>query len=364
MQRVLYISAFPPNQKTAGQNYSRNLLDDWSSISKIDMVLFNYKDHPIEVENSVKVLMRISESKFSKIINSLKLPWFHPFFTCRFHFRVLKYLNEIVGRYDIIYFDFSQVFIYSYFIQHPRKIFMAHDVIVQKYERENSILAKLSLKLVNRTENKILKTANEIYCFSSKDQSIIKEKYHLPSSVVSFYINPEIRNLELESIQVSDYFVLFGAWNRPENEKGLNFFIQNIYPKLTDKKIKIIGPGLSDYAKELICKHNSIQYLGFVENPYPLICQAQALIAPIFNGAGVKVKVIESLASGTPVIGTDVAIEGIPTKNLEKYISIANNEQEFLNILQNYKLITSADKIIIRNNFMENYQQNKFLQYV
>lgn len=364
MQSVLYISAFPPNQRTAGQNYSKNLLNEWSTISEIDLVVFNYKDHPLEAGNSVRILKRISESRFSKLINSLKLPWVHPFFTCRFHFRLLNYLKKIAGQYDIIYFDFSQVFIYSYFIQHPRKIFMAHDVIIQKYERENNLLSRFSLKLLKRTEEKVLKTAHEIYCFSSKDQLLIKEKYHLPSSVVSFYINSEIRNLELESIRVSDYFVLFGAWNRPENEKGLNFFIQNVYPKLTDKKIRIIGPGLSDYSKELIRKHNNIQYLGFLENPYPLICQAQALIAPIFTGAGVKVKVIESLASGTPVIGTDVAMEGIPTKNLGKYILIANNEQEFLNTLQNYQQITHADKIAIRNNFMESYHQNKFLQYI
>lgn len=364
MQKVLYITAFPPNKRTAGQNYSQNLIQDWSNIAQIDLIVFNYREHTIDVGDTVNILKQISESRISKFLNSLKLFWLHPFFTCRFHISLMRYIKSIAKNYDIIYFDFSQVFIYSLFIKHPRKIFMSHDVIVQKYERENSILSKLLLNILSKTEGKLLNTAHEIYCFSIKDQSIIKEKYHLSSSVVSFYINAEIVNLDVRNIKVLDYFVLFGAWNRPENEKGLIFFLQNVYPEIADKEIKIIGPGFSDDLKKMISKYQNIQYLGFLENPYLVIAQSQALIAPIFGGAGVKVKVIESLATGTPIIGTDIAMEGIPTKNIEQYISIANNKQEFLYALQNYHLITNTDKMVIRNSFMENYNQNKFLQYI
>ena len=38
--------------------------------------------------------------------------------------------------------------------------------------------------------------------------------------------------------------------------------------------------------------------LGFVENPYGYIAEAQGLIAPLFHGAGIKVKVVEALALG------------------------------------------------------------------
>jgi len=34
---------------------------------------------------------------------------------------------------------------------------------------------------------------------------------------------------------------------------------------------------------------------------------SKALISPLFTGAGIKVKVIEALACGIPVIGTDIA---------------------------------------------------------
>ena len=51
--------------------------------------------------------------------------------------------------------------------------------------------------------------------------------------------------------------------------------------------------------------------LGFVDNPYKIMSESLGLIAPLFHGAGIKVKVIESLACGTPVIGTEVAFEGI-----------------------------------------------------
>lgn len=47
----------------------------------------------------------------------------------------------------------------------------------------------------------------------------------------------------------------------------------------------------------------------FFKNSYTNIAESQAFIAPIFQGARVKAKVTESLATGTSIIRTELAFE-------------------------------------------------------
>ncbi len=72
-----------------------------------------------------------------------------------------------------------------------------------------------------------------------------------------------------------------------------------------------------------------MELLGFVENPYPVLAGARALIAPLFQGAGVKFKVLEALACGTTVVGTEIALEGIAADPGEELIRCTTG-QDFI----------------------------------
>lgn len=74
-------------------------------------------------------------------------------------------------------------------------------------------------------------------------------------------------------------------------------------------EVLIIDNGIEESYINFLSNFKNINYFGFVENPYILIVESKALVAPIFNGAGVKVKVIESLGVGTAVIDSEIAFE-------------------------------------------------------
>lgn len=80
MKRILFITAFPPNRLTAGQNYTRQLLNDLSSNYEIDLVYFKYKNHPIEINDKVNVLIEANNLIYTKLTNAFKLLYIHPFF--------------------------------------------------------------------------------------------------------------------------------------------------------------------------------------------------------------------------------------------------------------------------------------------
>ena len=109
-----------------------------------------------------------------------------------------------------------------------------------------------------------------------------------------------------------DSYAIMGNWKRKDNVDGFLWLNRNVFPLIKTKTvINVIG---KFFPADKIAISNPLVHLnvcGFVDNPYPMIANCRALIAPVFTGAGVKVKVLEALACGTPVVGTDVAFEGI-----------------------------------------------------
>ena len=169
-----------------------------------------------------------------------------------------------------------------------------------------------------------------------------------------------ILNIDLEQVQIEDYYVMYGAWNRKENQESIEWILDNI--RKESIRIKIIGGGLSEVLKNKIKNHTNIEYIGFVDNPYFEIAKSKGLLAPLFNGAGVKVKTIESLALGTPVIGTDITFEGIDNITFDgrsAFINISNTP--FKQAIDQLNRINSNDKKTIRENFIGIYNSEKFI---
>ena len=178
---ILFITAFPPCQKTAGQDYSRRLiLDLLEKGHSVSLVYAEYPGHSVELPDSVQVLRAI----FPSLRNCVRKPIFHPFFTKRFDEESLRFIQSVASDYDMLYFDFSQVHLYALFAEHPCKVLMCHDVIAQKFSRKG----RLQLPWIKRTEGKLLRTASKIVTFSQKDCDFIKRTYGLDSDHVNFYL--------------------------------------------------------------------------------------------------------------------------------------------------------------------------------
>ena len=110
--KILFITAFPPCQKTAGQDYTRRLiLDLIEKGHEVSLIYAEYPSHTVNFPASVKILGTIHPS----FKNCLKKPLFHPFFTRRFDENVLNLIQSVAADFDMLYFDFSQVHLYSPF---------------------------------------------------------------------------------------------------------------------------------------------------------------------------------------------------------------------------------------------------------
>lgn len=348
---ILYITAFPPNQKTGGQFFSMNALLEISSEHTVDLIYFAYPGHECGIKSGSGI-RSVTEQKIGKL-DFLKKPFVHPLFTRRFSKKLLKKLRAIAPGYDILYFDFSQTALYSLYIKHPYKVVRMHDVLCQKFERKNKFL----YKWVFATERKIINSCRRVLVPSEKDAEIIKKTY----GVNADYTNEYLKKIAWpETVEQNGAFLFYGYWKRPENTEGLVWFFENVIPLCKEKhRFEIIGDGL-DVSQYKYLHAENISYLGFVEDPLGEILKAKAVVVPLFKGAGVKVKVVDSFTAGTPVVGTELAFEGLP--HIEGLCFQENSAQEFAAALDGFIPVPYPQKQRLAGEFRRIYDCRHLLE--
>jgi len=69
--------------------------------------------------------------------------------------------------------------------------------------------------------------------------------------------------------------------------------------------------------------------VGEVEDATAFMRSKAILIVPLFSGSGIRIKIVEGMATGKPIIATTVGAEGIHYTR-DKHIFIADTADEFV----------------------------------
>ncbi len=360
MKKVLLVAPYNLTRKEVGGAFTYQFCERLSDTCSLDVIIYQYKDDDLDKpdKQNLNVICVQQINIINKLISWLQKPKYHPLFTSRYSGKMIRFMRKKIeeNAYDYVVFDYSQTFAMAQQIKHPHKLLICHDVIYQRFEREGSKL----LAWIKRSEGSLIKDAERVFAFSEKDCQLIKDLYGVACEFTPVFIKQTI--LETYPSECGDYHVFFADWGRHDNSESLEWFLNKVAPTLTRTVFKVIGGGLSKEIKNKIEGFSNIDYLGFVDNPYPIIANAMSQICPLHTGAGIKVKCLESLACGTPIIGTDVAFEGIDGI-FGEYLIKAETPEEYIEKISkaNHSL---ADKIEIKNRFVSNYSQKSIINYI
>jgi glycosyltransferase involved in cell wall biosynthesis len=159
-------------------------------------------------------------------------------------------------------------------------------------------------------ENKSVKSSDELICLSERDSLLLGKFYGRQSThISSMALRDQLVKETLETIKPLKYkFALFVGGDFYANRVGISWFVKNVAPKI-DFKVCIVGKGLERYKDELEIVDN-VQVIGAVDSLAEWYLNAHFVIAPIFDGSGMKTKVAEALMYGKKVIGTAEAFSG------------------------------------------------------
>jgi glycosyltransferase involved in cell wall biosynthesis len=129
----------------------------------------------------------------------------------------------------------------------------------------------------------------------------------------------------------SQSLVFTGSFSYHANLDAVRFFLQKIFPKIQSHnqgvKLKVIG-NTSKVDLNQFPPDENITFTGFIDDVRPEIARSQLSIVPLRLGSGTRLKIIESMALGTPVVSTSKGAEGLAVTH-GKNILIADDPLEF-----------------------------------
>ncbi len=346
MKKILILSAHPPlkHSKEAGQKVFYDFLENISRNNNVYLITFVRKEeYNWGFDDSFKLCEQIETVEFNTIqkaatvlMNAKESPIFNARNSKEFKYKLKRMLEN--HTFDAVHFEWEQMIQYYDYVKNiPLKTVTCHDVISQMYTRktENSSFLrrvyKYYLNKIIQNESHILSKMNHVFTLNSKDSNLLKI---INKDIITNEITPYYNKCKQSPSNLAKKYdlVFFGALNRMENEKGILWFLDKVYPKIIEKKpgvsLQIIG---NKPSKRLInySKEQNITVTGFVEDPYELILKTKIGIVPLFLGAGIKIKTLEFMSCGIPVVTTEVGIEGIPASK-DEGVFVENHVDDFV----------------------------------
>jgi len=165
------------------------------------------------------------------------------------------------------------------------------------------------------------------------DHMFFKKQFPtLSSRVIPYGIDLSAYQYENPKID-EDKISLFhlGSMNWQPNIEGMVWFLENIWEKVAEKhpKLTLVLAGKGNKAIFENRNFKNVQVFDFMENAQQFIKAHNIMVVPLLSGSGMRIKIMEGLALGKPVITTSIGAEGIEVTDKEN-ILIANTPEAMI----------------------------------
>lgn len=108
-----------------------------------------------------------------------------------------------------------------------------------------------------------------------------------------------------------------GSHRHTPNQDGMRWFLRDVFPLVQRlapaAHLTIVGDGpWADMPG--VAGNPAVRATGFVDDIRPYLASSAVSVVPILAGAGTRIKILDSLAAGLPVVSTTVGCEGIAAR--------------------------------------------------
>lgn len=282
----------------------------------------------------------------------------------------LKYLNlERYYDYVILEGDYVGAILENNTLQYKHVVLRSHnnEIVYFKNLAESTynIIRKLYyytdyLKFKKYEPNLLKKIKNVMFVSFEEKQNYDALIQNLNTVFLPTNVDRKFKKQRLNSKTV----VFIGSLFMDNNREGLQWYIKNIHNlvlnKIKDYRLLIAGNSNGKSIKWLYdladCTEN-IEIIDTPENLDVIYAEGSVFINPMLHGAGVKLKTIEAVVNGLPVVSTTIGNEGTGLQN-DKCIIVTNDIIEYANsiirILEDDKnikenLVANSQKFICNN---------------
>lgn len=206
------------------------------------------------------------------------------------------------------------------------------------------IWGKIESYKLGKWETYWVKSATACTVVSKDDLIRIKRMApEVPITVIPNGVDTTLFSSSLEKGSSRQDMVFFGTLGYAPNRDALLYFCREILPLIHNKfpelRLNVIGPHAPTEIKEL---HHlqGINVLGYVDDIRPYLLNAAVCLVPLRSGGGTRLKILEAMAAGVPVVSTTIGAEGLDVLD-RKNILLADSPKAFATAI--FQLLENPD---------------------
>lgn len=219
-------------------------------------------------------------------------------------------------------------------------------------------ILEIDVKKIKKWEKLFWQQASKVVAMSEADRGVmLQESKKLDVDIVPNGVDVAFFS-KIKKKKHSNPTVLFlGNFKWIQNKEAVIYLKEKVWPliykKLPQAQLWIVGKNPSS---EILAMAGPQIKVEEAENISDVFAQADILLAPMLSGGGTRYKILEAMASSTPIVATSLGVEGLDVKH-NREVFIGNTEEELANlsvqILENEnfsrKVVENARKLISQN---------------
>jgi sugar transferase (PEP-CTERM/EpsH1 system associated) len=204
-----------------------------------------------------------------------------------------------------------------------RRVVIAHNVesvIWQRYhETESNPLRRWYIgrqwRKFQRFERRVLGAAEHTVAVSDTDAQRFREDFGVErvdvveNGVDTAFFQPQARRREANRL------LFLGSLDWRPNLDGVRMLLERVFPKVRaaepSARLCLVGRNPPEALRRQVAALPGVELHGNVPDVRPYLADCSLLVVPLRIGGGSRLKILEALASGTPVVSTQLGAEGL-----------------------------------------------------
>ena len=251
-----------------------------------------------------------------------------------------KKISAALGRipYDLVIASQRDMACYLDGIKHPvalleeLELSALHEAAFSEKRVIQRMRARLTWWKTARYYRKLLVDFVAVTAVSREEMNVIQ---HVAQKVRRLEVIPN--GIDLDYYRAGEttyqpYSLLYcGSLTYDANFDAVCFFLEKIFPTVRCRypaaRLRVTG-GLQGVNLERLPNQDGVEFTGYLADVRPVVARSCVSVVPLQYGGGTRLKILESLAMGTPVVATRKGAEGLEIQSGEG-ILIAQNPKQF-----------------------------------